>query len=244
MQIALFAECTLPIMDEEWLRRQRVIEGRPKEPTPGLPVGQQVPADFYDEDYFNTGEKSNYSGYVAGEWTTWLADMIVEKLAPKSVLDVGCATGVLLKALHERGVSVEGFDISWWAVSHGVVSKMWQGSAADQRAFRDTQVDLITATELPEHLTEREALDFLHHTIRHGRRLLLLGVFGVDDSDHAVGDHSHIGVRPVEWWTEAADLYGWELDAAATDSFNEDDRSTSMKWSGRFLAFNIQTARP
>lgn len=228
-------------MDKEWERRQRVIAGEPEPPTLGLPVGQQVPADFYDEAYFTTGEKSNYAPYGKGEWTDWLADMVIEKLSPRDVLDVGCATGVLAKAIRDRGIRARGFDISGWAVDHAVIDEVWQGSAADPAAYRNQHVDLITSTELPEHLVEDEARAFLHNASQHGQRLLLLGVFGVDESEHAVGDHSHIGVRPIEWWVEEARVLGWILDAATSAAFNEDDRSTKMQWNGRFLVFSARS---
>lgn len=237
MRIALCSECTLPVMDKEWERRQRVLEGKPIDRAAGLPVGLQVPPGFYDEAYFTTGEKSNYCGYGKAEWTDWLADMIVDKLAPASILDVGCATGVLVKALDERGVPAAGFDISRWAVDHAVHPSVWQGSAASPIPYRGHVVDLITATELPEHLVEDEARAFLGHAHKNAQRLLLLGVFGVDDNEHAVGDHSHIGVRPVGWWVEAAADADWQLNDEATAAFNEDSRSTSMQWNGRFLVF-------
>src|SRR5689334_22980048 len=74
----------------------------------------------YGEAYFQ-----NYWGgggpYERNE--RWLgffaevADGIVRDLAPKTVLDAGCAMGFLVEALRQRGVEASGIDVSEYAIS-------------------------------------------------------------------------------------------------------------------------------
>ena len=45
------------------------------------------------------------------------AEFIVEKFNPKTFLDIGCAYGELVKALHDLGVDAYGIDGSEYAVA-------------------------------------------------------------------------------------------------------------------------------
>ncbi len=57
-------------------------------------------------------EEENWRQFFGG-----VADAIVAQIAPKTVLDAGCAKGFLVAALRERGVDASGFDLSEVAVA-------------------------------------------------------------------------------------------------------------------------------
>src|SRR6266699_3931927 len=80
----------------------------------------------YGEDYFVRYGRGPFSyqtsaPYRRGEslWQTYfgqIADLIVSGLAPRTVLDAGCAIGFLVEARRERGVEAWGIDISEYAI--------------------------------------------------------------------------------------------------------------------------------
>lgn len=198
-----------------------------------------IPASFYDAEYFTKGTKSNYAPYAPGGWAEWLADMVVSYLAPESVLDVGCAYGFVVGRLREVGIAATGFDISDYAISRAdlrVRPHIWIGDASDRSSY-DEEVDLVLATELPEHLTEEQSESFLRNARSVAQRALLLTAMYPDgqepDPSFIETDHSHINVKPVSWWLELARRCGWEIDDAR--AFNEDVRAREMQWAGRFL---------
>src|SRR5947209_19424798 len=45
-----------------------------------------------------------------------LADRLIQRYHPQTVLDAGCALGLLVEALRERGVEAYGFDVSKFAL--------------------------------------------------------------------------------------------------------------------------------
>ena len=201
-----------------------------------LPRDQQVDASFYDRAYYRDGTKSAYAPYGPGSWAQDLARMIKEYLAPASVLDVGCAHGYLLERLiDDFEIPACGFDISQYAVDNRVVSNIWQGDVGDPEAYR-VEVDLIVASEVPEHLVPDQARRFLENAANHGQRLLLLGIVG-DDHGEDQSDHSHINIKPIEWWIAEARVFGWVIEDAS--QLNDDDRSKSMGWADRFLLFRL-----
>lgn len=196
---------------------------------------EELNSDFYDAEYFTKGTKSNYGPYGPGSWADDLADMIWKYHQPASVLDVGCAYGFVVKRLRKHNIPVWGFDISEFAVKQADDSGIWTGDAANPLSYKPT--DLIVATELPEHLTERQSRLFLRNGYKYAdRMLLLIAAFRDDeavvDLEHEK-DKSHINIKPMEWWRTEARAAGWKIGSG--DGINADRRSQSMQWHGRFL---------
>jgi 2-polyprenyl-3-methyl-5-hydroxy-6-metoxy-1,4-benzoquinol methylase len=68
--------------------------------------------------YYQTGCGSPYQRDdhwlgIFGE----LADRIIAEIGPRSVMDAGCALGMLVEQLRARGVEAEGIDISGYAIA-------------------------------------------------------------------------------------------------------------------------------
>lgn len=92
----------------------------------------------------------------------------VEALAipPGKVLDVGCATGYFLEVAAERGWDVAGVELS--AYSAGLAAakfgeRIFNGSL-EQAAFPDEAFDLVTLSDLIEHIPQ--PVSFLHEVRR------------------------------------------------------------------------------
>src|SRR5258707_14813955 len=63
----------------------------------------------FDGDYARTAESLGYYGAIA--------QRIQQEPNPRSVLDAGCAIGLLVETLRDRGVQAYGVDISEYAIS-------------------------------------------------------------------------------------------------------------------------------
>lgn len=193
---------------------------------------EPIAASFYDAEYFAGGTKSNYDLYGPGSWADDLADMIWTYYQPTSVLDVGCAYGYLVERLDRKGIPTFGFDISEYAVRRANHPNVWVGDASKVESYR--HVDLIVATELPEHLTEEQSELFLTHCYTWGQRALLLIATEEEEGDLSLQkDHSHINMKPMSWWQALALRLGWSV--ASSEDINNDRRSKQMEWDGRFL---------
>ena len=94
---------------------------------------------LYDEKYFST--RSRLSMWIRR------AEFIIEKFHPKTVLDVGCAYGELVKGLNDMGVDAYGIDGSDYAISNGdptIRSKLFKVNLnSDQFPFEDKTFDVI-----------------------------------------------------------------------------------------------------
>ncbi len=131
---------------------------------------------------------------------------IVKTLQPASALDVGCAVGLLVEALRVRGVDARGIDISSWAI--GQVPPALRpfcrvGSITDEI---DGHYDLITCTEVLEHLPPSLVEASVGNLCRHADMVLFSST--PDDFD----EPTHLNVEPVSYWAQRFLRHGFVHD--------------------------------
>ena len=168
----------------------------------------------YDAYYFE-----HCCGVPYGRDEHWLrffgriADLIVSDLAPETVLDAGCAMGILVEALRDRGVDAWGIDVSDYAlerVREDIKPYCRHASVTEPLELR---YDLIVCVEVLEHLSREDALTALDNFAAHTDSLLF------SSSPLDFKEPTHVNVQPPEWWAEQLARRGLvhdlEFDAAA-----------------------------
>lgn len=88
-----------------------------------------------------------------------LADVMVWKYAPSSVIDVGCASGLYLKPFLEKGIKVTGIDSAKAAIADEILQiprSYIQLSDITKQAPK-TKADLALCIEVMEHIPARYA---------------------------------------------------------------------------------------
>jgi len=168
---------------------------------------KKIDASFYDEEYY---EKKGYT--VEKQYATFseLAEHFKQRFNPKSVLDVGCSIGVLVKALRDLGVDAYGVDYSEYALSHAPkeVKNYLKRAAVDKERlpFKDESFDMITMLELLEHLQDHR------HVIAEANRVLKKGgvVFVTTPWDLSPEEPSHINVHPRKFWIKEFENLGFD----------------------------------
>lgn len=134
-------------------------------------------------------------------WLTFfgaVADAIVERLQPRTVLDVGCAMGFLVEALRNRGVEAWGIDVSEYAIGkvHESVAPFCAVARADGPLPPPfpSSYDLVTCVEVIEHIDPEPAASALANLCRWGDRVL----FSSSSTDY--GEPTHVNVKRGEVW--------------------------------------------
>jgi SAM-dependent methyltransferase len=158
-----------------------------------------------------------YANYAEGEITYehsphWLgffgtiADRLIEDFHPATTLDAGCAIGLLVEALRDRGVNAEGIDFSEFAIA---------GSRDDIRPFLTVgsiteplskSYDLITCFEVLEHMTPQDADQAIANLCASTVELI------VSSTPLHYRDPTHTNIHPQEYWTERFARYGFIRD--------------------------------
>jgi len=141
-----------------------------------------------------------------------MARRIVADLQPTTVLDAGCAIGMLVEALRNHGVDATGIDISEWAIEHVAPGAAGYCEQASLTQPLPRRYDLITCIEVIEHIPEPDATKALENLCSATDRIL------ISTSPFDYGEPTHVNVHPPEEWAARFATYGFvrDLDFDAT----------------------------
>ena len=188
-------------------------------PDSGAP---SISADSFDAFYYQ-----NCCGKPYLRNPDWLrffggiADRIVADMAPRRVLDAGCAMGILVEALRERGVDAYGIDLSAYAIEqvHDSTKAFCRlGSIAEDF---EGDYSLIVSIEVVEHMPAREAEAAIANMCAHTTDVLF------SSSPHDFREPTHVNVHPPEHWAEEFARHGFFRDV-------DYDASFIQPWAVRF----------
>jgi hypothetical protein len=163
----------------------------------GQPTSVATEADDYGDGYYRShlGVDEPYE-WASPHWRTFftmLAERIRAATNPSSVLDVGCARGLLVQAFCEQSVDAHGIDISRHAIDTAdpdVASRLSVGSADEITG----SWDLITCIEVLEHMAPIAAEQAISSMCAASDRVLL------SSSPFDFTEPTHINVRePAAW---------------------------------------------
>lgn len=175
---------------------------------------KEVRPEFYDEEYFNGKIKSNYDNYQETEGIfRAVAGMLVTMFRPRSVLDIGCAYGFLVK--HLRYGTQVGIDVSKYAIlQRRATNKVFLASATNL-PFRNKIFDLVVCVETLEHISEENIQLSLHEIERVCKKwVFITSPHPTDypDGEEKDCDISHISKKPEEDWIKMGKDIGWFYD--------------------------------
>lgn len=163
-----------------------------------------------------------YDGYSKSNWLAGLSEMdgyntrhILTALSllgfPKSYLDVGCGTGVMVKVAEKLGIRAYGVD---QLVDETWPANFYHKNLVDRFELPDGPVDLVTSFEVGEHLHETAHATYcgtLCDNLAPGHHFLLFSAArpGQDGT-------GHVACRPAEYWHKEFILRGLSYNAVMT----------------------------
>lgn len=164
-------------------------------PTTQTPAPAPSAGGLYDADYY-----ASHCGEPYGREQVWLeffgaiAQRLVAQIRPGSVLDVGCASGLLVEALRERGVDAWGIDISEYALGQVAPAMRAFCRLAQATEPLGRRYDLIVCIEVVEHLTAEDGLRVIDNLCAHTDDI----VFSSSPLDR--DEPTHLNVQEPEIW--------------------------------------------
>ncbi len=171
-------------------------------------------ARYYGAEYFQ-----NSCGQPYGRTAEWLrffagiAESIVTEVAPRSVLDAGCAMGFLVEGLRDRGVEAFGVDLSDYAIARvrpDLNPYCWVGSLTEPLPRR---YDLIVCIEVLEHVPAADGELAIANLCRATDDVLM------SSTPFDYQEATHFNVQPVEYWAERFAAQGFVRDVDFNASF-------------------------
>jgi hypothetical protein len=164
-------------------------------------------ASHYDAHYFRTYKGAPYER--SDLWFTVfraIAGGIVRELHPGTVLEVGCAIGLLVETLRDEGVEAYGMDVSTYAIDQ-VPAELkpycWVGSVLDAQPRR---YDLVVCFEVLEHLAPEDADRAVANLCQMADDILF------SSSPDDFSEDTHVNVRPPEYWAGLFAQHGFVRD--------------------------------
>ena len=148
---------------------------------------------LYDEAYFANRSRP----------PMWIrrAEFIVEKFNPKTFLDIGCAYGELVKALHDLGVDAYGIDGSEYAVASvdaSIKDKIFKVNLnSDKLPFEDKKFDVIGSFYSVEHIHD---IDYFSSEIYRTLKDTGLGWFLTPNVGEEGRTHVDVFTNTFEVW--------------------------------------------
>jgi SAM-dependent methyltransferase len=178
------------------------------------PDGRDV-SRLYDEDYYQTccgpipyGRSEPWLAFFSN-----VAEHVIRSLQPRKVLDAGCAMGLLVESLWDRGVEAWGIDISPYAISQvrrDVKPFCTLGSITDPI---DAQFDLVVCLEVIEHIPAEYEREVVGNLCSAAKTIL----FSSTPTD--ISEATHFNVRPTIYWLKLFSEFGFRPDLLYDASF-------------------------
>lgn len=165
-------------------------------------TGGRTSAADYSADYYLGSHLGPPYSYEEPHWRQFfgeVADAIVAALGPRTVYDAGCAIGLLVRALVERGVDARGGDISEYAIGGAPEGLRERLEVKNLTEPLDGKYDLITCVEVLEHMSPADAQVAMSHLCAASDLIL----FSSTPEDFR--EATHVNVRtPAAWAADFA----------------------------------------
>lgn len=152
---------------------------------------------MFDAYYFAHGCGRPYQRDAAWlQMFRQIADHIRDEIQPASVLDAGCALGLLVEALRGRQIEAYGIDVADYAIAHVHPDiRAYCRVASILDPFPHTY-DLIVTIEVLEHLERADSERAVANLCAHTDDIL----FSSSPLDYK--EATHYNVQPPEYWVE------------------------------------------
>lgn len=117
-------------------------------------------------------------------------------LEPKSVLDVGCAYGFIVRRCWERKIFAVGLDVSVWCGKEFVVPGYYVRAVGWAIPFKDKAFDAIWCEGVLEHIPEDKVGEMFQEFSRVANRGMIGISYDSPQTNHHVCNHD------FQWWAE------------------------------------------
>ncbi len=130
------------------------------------------------------------------DYTQTLADQLIAKYHPKSVLDIGTGCGELVRVLREKGVDAWGLEVSEYAVANSCAPEFMRlGDVQDIPYGR--KFDLVHSQGLWEYIPDEDVQQAISECRRVGKEQEHnYDTVGCDDPP----EHQKLPLHTQEWW--------------------------------------------
>jgi len=143
----------------------------------------------------------------------------------KSMIDIGCGPGGMVKLANEMGIKAQGIDGDW-SVDRTGVNKDWitiHDYEKGPSQLGDKKFDLAWSCEFVEHVYEKYIPNFMPDFQRANFVIMTFAPVGK-------AGHHHVNCNTQEYWIDVFNQYGFGYDPNMTRHIRE---ATTMNIKGK-----------
>lgn len=156
-----------------------------------------------------------------------LLDKTIELFAPKTVLDLGCGTGVSMDHMLERGISVVGVEASDLAISKARNSQLIVKHSLNRELDLGRKFDLVWSYEVVEHIHPRYVRNLVRTFSNHGDLIVMSA------APPGQGGEGHFNEQPPSYWIAKFAEVGYGFDEGSAEQL----RATGDPFCRNMLVF-------
>lgn len=199
---------------------ENLLEGKPFKGTIIMPM--RLDRSFFNKEYFEMG--IGYYGYTTtrlGKSFAHLASLyraftIKLFLNPKSVLDVGAATGLLVFYLRKLGIEAYGIEVSRYALSKvdPSIRKYLRLGNIIRLPYSNNSYELVTTFNVLEHLNSKQIPKALNECDRVKSKYCLHKIYTKENKWRDLfhpNDLSHVSIHSIGWWKDLFHKLGYRI---------------------------------
>jgi SAM-dependent methyltransferase len=137
-----------------------------------------------------------------------ILDIILQEIKPKSVLDVGCGTGVSLNYYIQNGIDAYGVENSNLAIKQSKNPGKIIKHNLNKELNLNKKFDLVWCFEVIEHIHLDYEKNILKTLSNHSNIIILSA------ARPGQGGHGHFNEQPREYWIERFNAMAYDYDEA------------------------------
>jgi len=179
-----------------------------------------VETHIYDRKFFrNTIKLENSSAKAA-------VNILIKHLKPKSVIDIGCGSGIYLKEFADQGTGIIGYDGSPAAIAESLVKDKTRIYDLCKPLHLDRKFDLCICIEVAEHLPAKCA-PILINTLTKLSSLIIFTAATPGQGPRSIG---HINEQLPEYWIKKFKAKNFQLDKKLTSKIKKEMKEKNVVW--------------
>jgi 2-polyprenyl-3-methyl-5-hydroxy-6-metoxy-1,4-benzoquinol methylase len=176
--------------------------------------------DIYDKHFYDRAYHLEASSAEA------VVKILMERFHPRSVIDIGCGTGLYLKMFAQQGVEALGYEASPAAIAGSVVGERIRFHDLCQPLHVGESFGLCLCIEVAEHLPLSAAGVLVESLCRLSETLVFTAATP-GQGDAGIG---HINEQPHAFWIRKFAEFGFVLDRETTDDLRRLMREQEVVW--------------
>ena len=149
--------------------------------------------------------------YMCSLFPVKIIDEILYEFCPKSILDVGCGTGVSLQYFLQKNIDAIGVENSRLAIRKSAVCERIIRHNLKKKLNLNRKFDLVWSFEVIEHIHPKFEATYLATLIRHGDRVI------ISAARPGQGGHGHFNEQLPEYWIKRFSDLKFQLNHKMTE---------------------------